>query len=213
MAISNYTDLVAAVKDFTVRTDTAFANAIDNFIILAEQRMYYGNEDENSPPLRVKEMQTTGTLAFTSGSAPLPAGYLDMRSINRDADGAGLDYLPPERFEVMKANIPAASSPGYFTIIGSTVKLVPEWTGNLNIVYNKAHDALTSGAPTNDVLTGYPALYLQGILAEAYDWLENDIKHGKALNKYNGAVRAANRSTGRGQQTGSQLRMMTRRYV
>jgi len=213
MAITNHTELVAAVKSWTLRTDAGFSAAIDDFIALGEERMYHGAPDENSPALRVREMETEATISFTSGVGALPSDYLMMRSLTRDNDGCGLTLAPPHEFEPLKAVNTNTGYPIYFTMKGSNIELAPVWTGDLDALYVKRVAALTSVASTNDILTNYPNVYLYAVLIEAFEWIANDARQAKALNRYNGAVRAANKTTTEGQRSGVQPRLKPRIIV
>lgn len=205
MAISNYTELVAAIKSWAVRSDTAFDAQVGNFIALAEDRLYHGSPDEGSEPLRVREIETDATLTFTTSGAAVPSDYLSMRALTRPSSTYPLAYLPPHDFDVQTSIESSGGVPQYYTVKGSTVELAPAWAGDLDILYYQRLPALTSG--TNDILTNYPNVYLFGALIEAFEWIESDARQAKMTRRYNGAVNAANLTTIKGQHSGVPMRM------
>ena len=200
MSISNHTELVAQIKSWANRSDNAFDGEVQGFIALAERRIYDGNEDEGSDPLRVKELEADTTISFTNGVGSLPADFLEMRALTRDNDQTGLDYLSPQRFEVMKAELTSGGNPGYYTIKQGNVELAPGWTGSLDCHYYQELPELTTGA--NAVLTNYDNIYLWAALIEALTWVENDTRAALFRTRYNGAVRGANTKNGRGIRSG-----------
>ncbi len=207
MSIANHTELDAAVKSWANRTDTAFANEVDGFIALAESRIYHGNEDEGSDPLRVKELEAETTIAFTTGVGPLPSDFLEMRALSRDNDPTGLDYQSPQRFEATKADLNSGGNPGYYTVKQGNVEVAPTWTGSLDCLYYQELPALTSGAPTNALLTAYDNVYLWATLIEAMEFIENTERQARFLTRYNGAVRGINTTNGRGIRSGVAKRL------
>ncbi len=198
MAITDYTTLSAAIKSYCARSDSTFSAQIPNFVGLAEARIYDGyNPDElgdplQSPPLRTKSMEASGTLTATAGVATLPSNYLSMRALYRAGDTAGITYLPPERAEVTGALTPAGW-PLYYTITANQLRLVPAWSGTLSAHYYKRFSDLSPDAPTNELLEVHGYIYLEACLIEAFSFLQaGDLATGHA-SKLRGLVRGANR--------------------
>lgn len=204
MTISTYAELEQAIQDWAIRTDTAFTNQIPEFVALAEERIYYGNEHEESDPLRARAIEVETTITMTAGVGPLPSDYLEMRALTRDNDPVGLDYLPPHQFEAIKTELTGTGVPGYYTVKASNVEIAPGWTGTLDALYYQRLPVLTTG--TNAILTAHPNLYLWASLVEAMQFVGNEKKQGDFGRRYNGSVSAVNRVNGRGQRSGTLLR-------
>lgn len=202
MPFSNHTELTASIKEWTLRTDTAFSNSVDDFIRMAEDRMFFGAEDEGCEPIRVKQMEAEVALAFTAGVATQPSDFLDARSLTREGDTYGLTYVAPDRFENEKAMLTAGGNPGIFTSKGGNIEVAPAWTGNLDLLYYARPTGITTGLPTNAILTNYPTVYLNACLVEAYRWIRNTDLRSEAMTAYNAAVRSANNTNSKGQRSG-----------
>lgn len=175
--------------------------------------MYKGNYDEGSDCLRVKEMEIQAQITLVAGVGTIPDGYLSFRDVSRENDAFGMSYVPPLRFDEEKEQHTAGGNPQIYTIKGETIEVAPSWAGDLEVLAYQRIAALTSGAPTNDLLTNYPEIYLYGCLIEAFDWLDNETKKATFLNRYNGAVAGANKTSLMLQHSGSQMRARTETVV
>lgn len=210
MGLANYTELVASIQDWTIRSDSAFAAVVPDFIKLAEDRIFLGSEGEGTEPLRVKEMQTDTSVSFTAGVSGLPANFLESIALTRPGDKYGLDFSPASRFEVEKSLLDSGGNPGYFTIKNSAIELAPSWDGSLDLYYYGRPNAITSGNSTNAVLTAYPAIYLNACLVAAFDWIQDEEQSAKYLTKTNSAIIGANNVTSKGQRSGVNKRLKVR---
>ena len=97
MAITDFATLKAKIQADCSRTDTYFGNQVEDFISLAEDRIFNGVGDLNDPlysePLRSDEMVTRSTIAFTDGEGTIPADSVGVRSLSRESDRIGLEPL------------------------------------------------------------------------------------------------------------------------
>lgn len=166
MAISNYTELQAAIADYLARSD--LTTQIADFIKLAESRM--------NRSLRVRDMETSATVTMSSGSGSLPSDYLEW--ISAVWDGSARDqelrYVEPDS-EEWRFRYRPNGDPSMFTILAGTLKLRPVTTGNVNLVYYASIPALASNS-TNWLLTRAPDMYLNFSLAEAYILIKDHVK-------------------------------------
>lgn len=185
MAITDYSSLKTAVQSYSARTDTIVNNEFDTFLENAEKHIYngYGSSMES---LRIQNMVTKTTLTATNGVAALPSDYLSMISIF-DPTGLGkaLEYQSPQEFTGF-----TTGKPIYYTIIGDNIELNPEYGGNIDIVYWAKYAALTSGSPTNYLLTNHSDLYLHSVLIETYSFLRDSEEESKSTQRYQSTVAA-----------------------
>lgn len=172
MALANWTDLNAAIISFMMdRSD--LATPAPDFIALAESVIWYGLAPAISP-LRTREMETVATVTLTSGVGPLPTDYLQYRrQVQTTSPRRVLSYVTPDVYDL---RYPSGTA-GYgndFTIIGANVVTGPHVATSMELTYYAKAAALTSGAPTNWLMTKWPDVYLRGALMQAAEWLKND---------------------------------------
>jgi len=157
MAISTFAELKTSIASWLARDDlTSF---IPDFITLFEAAA--------NRRLRVRSMETSTTLAPTSGVATLPTDYLLYRRVT---------WLGSRKIELQYAHpswLPGAyplsqsGVPKVFTIEGSSLKVMPISDTNIDFDYYKKIPALSDSATTNWLLTAHPDAYLFGSLVEA----------------------------------------------
>lgn len=217
MAILDYDGLTAEAKVWAARSDSVFSNRMPIMVSKAEARIYDGmgkpGEPLYSAPLRVKTMEHSSTVAVTAGEGALPDDYVAARRMSIDGNRVGLDYLPPERIEVLGASL-SSGDPGYWTVEGSTLKIVPAYTGNVDLAYYRRFDALTSEyTGDHPLLRAHDTIYLEAVLIEAFAFLQNmemAIAHASMLR---GLVDAANRAARDARTAGARMRIQPRRVL
>ncbi len=197
-SIADYDTLVAAVKVYAARQDSVFSARMGDFIALVEDRLYNGagepGEAIYSPPLRSRIMEVTDTLDLTDGTGDFPDDVLEVRRIYRADDEEGLTYQPPERLSVLAKQLEGWSYPKYFTVSGSTMRTAPAYTGSLTLDYYQQSAPITSSNQTGPLLTAHGMIYLEGMLFEAFSFMqETDLALGHLV-KLRGMVAGANRS-------------------
>jgi hypothetical protein len=157
MAISNHTELSAAIASWLKRSDLT-AN-IPDFIALAEA--------EFNRVIFTVDTEKRATATLTGDSVALPADFRALRSISISGKilqiaGAG------ETFDEE-----ATGSPKTYIVTDGQFFFRPKPTsGTVVINYHQSIPALTVGAPSNWLLTRHPDLYLFATLmqAEFYGW-------------------------------------------
>lgn len=176
MAIATYTDLKARIADFIARAD--LTSIIPDFITLAEARL--------SRSIRAQEMQTTSTIALTSGACDLPNDYQEWVSVRfigtspaRDADLAFVEPDSPEWRFRYRPN----GDPQMFTIMGNDIHVRPTGTGSVKLYYYKTltSEALSDSNTTNWLLTKSPDMYLYTSLAEYNFYMKDDERAAQFL--------------------------------
>lgn len=164
MALANYSNLKAAIESWSKRTDVT--NVLDDFIDLAESKI---NAD-----LLLRANETRTTLSTVAGSrfVALPADFLKMRRLTVTGNkNYELQYLSPESMALESQS----GRPRYFTVTSQIeLERVPDTIYSLEISYIAKLTPLTSGSPTNNVLTKYPDLYLYGCLAALHRWARDE---------------------------------------
>src|SRR4051794_29214485 len=106
MAISTYAELQTAIASWMARTD--LTTNIPDFITLFEA--------EAARRLRVRPMETVGTITTTSGTGALPTGFLGFKRVTwNGSTQVELTYKHPS---MIKALYPtgASGTPADYTI-------------------------------------------------------------------------------------------------
>lgn len=176
----------------TLKTDIAawmhrddLTSVIPSFVALAETEIF------KLSGLRVREMETEADLTVTSLAATLPSNYLEARYIKQDNAGQRtLFYRPPEDW--------TQDHSGYFTVIGSEIRLPTGFTTDLKLVYYAKPAALSADGDTNSVLQSYYQAYLSASLKFAHIYAKDaecaQIQDA-ALTQFISEANAANRNT------------------
>ena len=168
MAITNYSELKAAISSWLDRSD--LDSVIPDFIALAEAR--------HRRDFKLRRMETRVTANTVSGSEfySLPDNFVAMRNIQLNTDPkTALEYLTPEQMDRVNAGS-SKGKPKAYSIIGNNIQLrpIPDSAYEIEILYFKYFTALSDSNTTNDMLTFHPDAYLYGALVEAEPYLQND---------------------------------------
>ncbi len=164
MAISTYAELQTGIDNWLA--NQLFSARSPEFIALFEAAA--------NRRLRVRQQESSTTLAPSSGDATLPTDYLSWRSVRWEgATPTVLEYVTPD---YLSARLPTVTSdtPIQFTIEGSTFSTRSSDTTNITFKYFAKVPALSDSATTNWLLTAHPDLYLFGSLVEAEMFGVND---------------------------------------
>lgn len=168
MAISNYSELKAAIADWLDRSD--LTDSIPDFITLAETR--------HRRDFKIRRMETrvtANTIADTEYYS-LPDNFVAMRNIQLNTDPkTSLEYLTPEQMDRIYAGS-NKGKPKAYSIIGNNIQLrpLPDSVYQIEMLYFKYFTPLSDSNTTNDMLTYHPDAYLYGALVEAEPYLQND---------------------------------------
>jgi hypothetical protein len=156
VSISTYSDLQDAVASELHRDD--LTDEIQRSIALAESEMQID--------CKLVEFESDATITVTSGSGPLPTGFLGMRSAYWNGDTSkALRYIPPPEFDSLR-NV-TGGTPAYYTVSGSTLRVNEGGTGSVVGMVNTRFTALSDSNTTNALLTNHPDAYLYGTLKHA----------------------------------------------
>lgn len=157
MAITTFAELKSAVASWADRTD--LTSVIPDFITLTEAAINNGDAPNDIAALRVREMETSGTVTVTSGEGPLPAGFVAMKRVWSATSSRVLEYATPEWY---LESYPSGDGgyPAFYTIIGANIVV----STDVSIIYYTKVAALSDSATTNWLLTKAPNVYLFGAL-------------------------------------------------
>ena len=190
MAITNYTELVTAIGDDLARSD--LVSYVPDFILQAEQVFNHGSESID--PLRIRDMETVVSLPPTSNVYTLPSDYLQYRRVTEESSPRRpLDYIDPMGVDQLYP-LQASGFSNHFTIIGNSIYTYPLSTNDVELVYYALIPALTSGAPTNWLITKAPSLYLRMSLMFAASFIKDDAEITKNAQMAKALIDGMNRS-------------------
>lgn len=197
MAIVDYDTLKDAVQTWAARRDTTFAGQIPTFVSLAEDRLYNGAGMPGDPihtaPLRSSTMDVTATIALASGLGTLPADILEIRSLSIVDQRSGIEYLPPERFQIYKANS-AGTIPEYYTVFGNKVEVSPGASTNLRLSYFARYPEIGPSNKTGPLIIQHGLIYLALALYEAFAFIQDTETALAHLARARGMIDGANRT-------------------
>jgi len=154
MAIANYTDLVAELRD--LQDDSAYSeSAIGNAIVKAEAMF--------NRALRVPDMEKTVTLTVTSGLADLPSDCVEIRSVVWLGGAVEYPVSQTSLSDLSEAwGGVSADYPEAYAREGERLRFGPVASGSARLVYYSAIPALSSASPVNWLITAAPDLYVAG---------------------------------------------------
>lgn len=183
MTLATYTDLISATSDWLSRNDIDAARSSD-FVTLFETYA--------SRLLRDSRMEITDTLEAVEGTAALdlPAEFLEGRSLRHvGTPYEALTIDPPASLGDTSPTAPAGR-PSRYAITGRQIVLwpVPDTAYDLTIVYFGGLTRLSATVATNWLLQRAPDVYLNGAIAEACDYLDDDRRSAKYAAKRDAAL-------------------------
>jgi hypothetical protein len=189
-------DLKQRVSDWFARNDSPFTSRLDDFVALAEGRIYYGagaNEGDPlwSPPVRCRAMEATSDdTGIVNGEGGLPDDFLETRALTwKGSTNSPLVYREPLSFwESDEINRAGTTTPTIYTIEGDIIRVAPAATGQVRISYYKKLTSLSGAADTNWLLLNHPAVYLHAVMLEAGVFAKEAARTQTALQQYRAAV-------------------------
>lgn len=155
MAISNYSTLKSAIKDWAYDADELTDAEIDNLIQLAESEM----QDRT----RVREMVTRGeTITLdANGEGAMPAAYLaTKRVVHEGARKVSLKQRTEEELDDEYSYNDSAAEPRIYAITGETIIVRPIPGASIKMDYYARWPGITSTNTTGTMLSAHPDLYI-----------------------------------------------------
>lgn len=197
MALTTYAELKTAVADWAWGEVTAAQVAAD-FLPQAQAKMYRG-DGLDIEPLRVHAMVSSGTLTPNSGgqvtiSTGVDSGWLEFIQITPTTTGyMSLSYLDPWNFQKQQNLLAANGPPLYFTVEGDTLHTAPKGSSiyTLTAQWYQKFTALSADDDADWVLSNAPQVYLNGCLAEAMAYLQDE-REAQFRAKFAAAIKGLN---------------------
>jgi hypothetical protein len=203
--MNTYDSLKTVIADTLNRTD--LDSAIPAFIALCET--------QTERQLRVRQMMASTTISVDQEFVPLPADFLETRSIVLNTSPVRLlNFRTIDSMAQYKANFPAPSRPSEFTVIGSNFQFLPmpDTTYNATLTYYQSIPRLSATMQTNWLLAKAPDIYLYGALINSAPYLKEDARIQTWATYYQGAVDALSVEDDRAQTAASGLKAKARMF-
>jgi len=202
MAISTYSELQTAVANWLDRDD--LTDRIPEFIALAEARF--------NRVLRLRSMEAKYTADTVAGqrNLALPTSYIQMRNFQVNTSPlTTLSYVTPEIYDRLWGGS-TSGTPKFYTILANEVSFgpIPGSVMEVEMLFYKKFDNLTTLSPTNTLLTDSPDLYLYGAMLEAEPFIMNDERVPLWAAALDRAVSDMQEQDNKDRHSGSALRVM-----
>ena len=167
-----YAELVAAIKDYTNNTETAFVAAIPTFVKQAEQRIY------RSVNLPVNRKNQAGNMSDGNAYLTMPTDFLLPLSLSITSSSNQI-FLLNKDANFIRSTYPNASTKGtpkyYGTFASDTFIIGPtpddNYVTELHYYYQPASIVDTSPSWLG---TNADTVLLYGSLVEAYTYMKGD---------------------------------------
>ena len=168
----NYTELTAAIQDYTNNTETNFVAAIPTFVKQAEQRIY------RSVNLPVNRKNVAGTVTDGNAYLAMPTDFLFPLSLAITSSSNQI-FLLNKDANFIRSTYPNSSTEGtpkYYGIFASDTFIVgptpdADYVTELHYYYQPA--SIVSSA-TSWLGTNADTVLLYGSLVEAYTYMKGD---------------------------------------
>jgi len=189
MAISTYSELLAAIADWAARPGL-LSSVTPDFVTMTEALFNYGDEGIDFEPVRCRQMETTASFTVTTAAVAVPSGFLEAKRLTAATSPVReLTYAEPGWYKEAYPSGQNADSPSFYTVEGTNILSV----ANFEMVYYTAVPALATNS-TNWLLTASPNAYLFGGLLYYSIYQKDDEEAQRYLKMVRGAVRGLQRS-------------------
>lgn len=187
MALSNRTELLAALADWANRTD--MTAVWPDLITLAEAEM----------KRRLRRATESTTIYIAAGNMDGPSDmaepiHLRLSSSSPYQDGTLALCTPEMLTDVRQRTGYVAGRPTHYAYYDGQLQFapIPDQSYDGILLYKQQLTPLTADNTTNAVLTEFPDLYLFGALLQAAPYLEHDERIAVWYQKFNDAIDQAN---------------------
>ena len=168
----NYTELTAAIKDYTNNTGTEFSAAIPTFVKQAEQRIY------RSVNLPVNRKNVAGTMTDGNAYLAMPTDFLFPLSLSITSSSNQIFLLNKDANFIRSTypNVSTEGTPKYYGIFASDTFIVGP-TPDTNYVtelhyYYEPNSIVTDS--TTWLGTNADTVLLYGSLVEAHTYMKGE---------------------------------------
>jgi len=186
MALSNRTELLAAIADWLNRTD--LTTVIPDFITLAEAEM----------KRRLRRATESTTIYISAGNMNGPSDMAEPISLSLSTASPGRDIplklVTPEMLVEVRAAKATTGRPTHYAFYDGQLQFAPTPDQSYDgiLLYAQQLTPLTASNTTNAVLTEAPDLYLYGALLQATPYVEHDERMGVWQFKFDDAIEQMN---------------------
>jgi|TARA_R100001082_G_scaffold106966_1_gene80367 hypothetical protein len=168
----NYTELTAAIKDYTNNTGTDFTAAIPTFVKQTEQRIY------RSVNLSVNRKNVAGTMTDGNAYLEMPSDFLFPLSLSITS-GSNQSFLLNKDANFIRSTYPNAATEGtpkYYGVFDVNTFIIgptpdSNYTTELHYYY-MPNSIVTDG--TSWLGTNADTALLYGCLVEAYTYMKGE---------------------------------------
>lgn len=200
--ITTYAGLKAGVLAWLARTgDTLLDSRFDDFLQNCERRIYYGHatEDPGNPlrsdPLRIVEMETVDPAFALQSTVAQPAGFVELISVLLNSPVRLLEIVSQRTLDAYGAQ--GLGGVAKIAISGTNFRVKDDPAGATATLRYYQKLATPTGATVNEILSGYPDVYLFGCLIEAAIFTQDELAAQRYLQLYNASVAGLNARTQR----------------
>lgn len=158
LAFDNYTDLVAAIRDWMDRSD--LSGSVQAMIALAESRM--------RRTLEPYFTETSTSIRFADGQGALPDDFSTLMVVR----GGG--YTLTQIGIADALDVPKGSLPLRYTLEADRIRVWPAVDAKLTVIYRPTLLQLSEANPTNELLSMFPDTYFFGAMLFAEGYVAND---------------------------------------
>ena len=168
----NYTELTAAIKDYTNNTGTDFVAAIPTFVKQAEQRIY------RSVNLPVNRKNVAGTMTDGNAYLAMPTDFLFPLSLSITSSSNQI-FLLNKDSNFIRSTYPNASTKGtpkYYGIFASDTFIIgptPDSNYTTELHYYYQPNSIVTDS-TSWLGTNADTVLLYGSLVEAYVYMKGE---------------------------------------
>lgn len=205
MALSNYTELQAAIADQLDRTD--LTAQIPDFIKLAEAQM--------NRVVRHWRMEDRATALLDTQYTALPTNFAEpIRMVLTSGNYTTLEIVGNLEIAQLRANASnTLGRPQFYAINDQAIEVFPSPDGDytIELVYYETLTPLANTG-TNWLLTYYPDAYLYGACLHSAPYLAEDARMQTWGALYEAAISAINQDAERAKTGGSGRRIKIRSY-
>jgi len=203
-----YTTLTQAIKDWTENTETTFVDNIDDFVRMAEDRIYH------TVLFTALRKHSTGNLVTSTATLTLPSDFIAPLSFKVTVSSV-TTFLRMKSYDFLNEYMPTAAdgTPKYYALKDdTTLEMAPRpastYAYDLEYFYKPTSIVTNS---TSWLGTNQPSLLLYASLVEAYTFMkgEEDLL-GTYTSRYMEEI-AKLKNTGEAKQLSDVYRMETRK--
>ena len=200
----NYTELTAAIKDYTNNTETNFVAAIPTFVKQAEQRIY------RSVNLPVNKKNVAGNMTDGNAYLTMPTDFLFPFSLSITSS-SNQSFLLNKDSNFIRSTYPNASTKGtpkYYGVFDVDTFIIgptpdSNYTTELHYYYQPSSIVTDS---TSWLGTNADTVLLYGSLIEAYTYMKGDADMMQLYQQRYGEALSLLKMQAEGRMTGDEYR-------